>query len=704
MARLLKLTLCNIGSYAGVHELHLDLDGIVLVQGVNGSGKSTIFNSVCLGLFGTQPTDTLVGEIATWGSKKSDGCYSAVDFVAQDGRTYRSVYARDSRQFPSGHSILDQNGSVITDRAKDSRTKVESLLGTTYENYLSSFYMVQDGLGDLFKGDGDRLQAFLRLIGVDKQYERIDKLLKKRESDADLDCARSETRVHTLEESVKSFDYDSVVEGITRLELSSRINWYNHQELTTRLKYLTEMQSEFQTTSNLLSQIKRAIDSGDQEVLRNNAEISRLTMVIGTDRSTDITRMEMEISRIQGLINEYDFNQADQELRSLQKALSDGTSRFHTLEVQEIRCRRDLTRLTSEIASVVEVCPTCNQTIPLKTVQEIKRGLLVQVDVINSELQSVLQSRELLYPEQDANQKRSIVVETGIREYNEKVRQLNTLQSNLSRLTNGISDSKNKLDSLIIRNVELQRELPLKRQQHDELVEQLSAFSSQVFGNENPVTVLNRVRDQLSYATSQVRFNAQRIQDRVESLRVYEDSLESLETAKLAHENKVLEYGVIKRTREYFKALRWSHIRLVNDRLNAITHSYLQRLGFPYRVEFQVDEQNQKMPWLFTDSIGEKRRVTCLSVGQRRKVITATVFAAFRVLSGLSDCNVMFSDEPTGYLDAESRRLLFELLSDLKQSGKTIFVATHDEDIQSQGFDRILFVSKDAAGSRLRLE
>jgi len=58
----------------------------------------------------------------------------------------------------------------------------------------------------------------------------------------------------------------------------------------------------------------------------------------------------------------------------------------------------------------------------------------------------------------------------------------------------------------------------------------------------------------------------------------------------------------------------------------------------------------------------------------------------------LHDPELLFLDEPTGGLDPVSARNVRELLSELREQGKTIFLTTHDMAVADQLCDRVAFI------------
>jgi ABC-2 type transport system ATP-binding protein len=84
----------------------------------------------------------------------------------------------------------------------------------------------------------------------------------------------------------------------------------------------------------------------------------------------------------------------------------------------------------------------------------------------------------------------------------------------------------------------------------------------------------------------------------------------------------------------------------------------------------------------------EKRRarVGVLSGGQRQRLAMACAFAG--------GPDLLFLDEPTTGLDPQARRQLWELVEDLKRSGRTVILTTHYMDEAERLCDRIAVMDR----------
>lgn len=68
--------------------------------------------------------------------------------------------------------------------------------------------------------------------------------------------------------------------------------------------------------------------------------------------------------------------------------------------------------------------------------------------------------------------------------------------------------------------------------------------------------------------------------------------------------------------------------------------------------------------------------VSDLSGGEKQKVAIARTL--------LSESPIIFADEPTGALDSESRKIVFDYLKKLSKEGKCILMVTHDIELASK--------------------
>ena len=117
--KILKIRFQNLNSLIG--EWNIDLtesaytaDGIFAITGPTGAGKSTIFDAICLALYGQTPRlDKISKSSNEIMSRHTGECFAEVEFETPSGR-YRSRWTHHrSRKKSSGdlqaptHFIID---------------------------------------------------------------------------------------------------------------------------------------------------------------------------------------------------------------------------------------------------------------------------------------------------------------------------------------------------------------------------------------------------------------------------------------------------------------------------------------------------------------------------------------------------------------------------------------------------------------------
>jgi len=183
--QILSISLKNIKSHRD-KELHF-VNGINVLSGDNGVGKSTIFEAIGYALFGVDARD-FVGNIErfiTIGAKKGE---IAVTFITDDGETYRA-----SRTVGAGSKWLlarEIGGTFeVEDHAgvAETESRIKELLGLDSGRSLADQYKLVIGpfqnefLGPfVIKQPTKRQEAFDEILGIDawrKTYKGTSTLL-----------------------------------------------------------------------------------------------------------------------------------------------------------------------------------------------------------------------------------------------------------------------------------------------------------------------------------------------------------------------------------------------------------------------------------------------------------------------------------------------------------------------------------------------
>lgn len=114
---------------------------------------------------------------------------------------------------------------------------------------------------------------------------------------------------------------------------------------------------------------------------------------------------------------------------------------------------------------------------------------------------------------------------------------------------------------------------------------------------------------------------------------------------------------------------------------------YLTFVGELYKLEkVQVEKKAKELLNVFELGNHLDIRMTNFSKGMRQKVLL--------IAGMIHNPSILFLDEPLSGLDANAVILVKEILTRLKQSGKTVFYSSHLMDVVEKISDRIIVIDK----------
>ena len=77
-----------------------------------------------------------------------------------------------------------------------------------------------------------------------------------------------------------------------------------------------------------------------------------------------------------------------------------------------------------------------------------------------------------------------------------------------------------------------------------------------------------------------------------------------------------------------------------------------------------------------------KSKVYTLSGGEQQRIALARLM--------IKKCDIVLADEPTGSLDRKNADIVFDLLKELNNMGKTVIIVSHDQELLNKGLKTIM--------------
>ncbi|KLK95928.1 bacteriocin export ABC transporter [Lactococcus lactis subsp. lactis] len=150
------------------------------------------------------------------------------------------------------------------------------------------------------------------------------------------------------------------------------------------------------------------------------------------------------------------------------------------------------------------------------------------------------------------------------------------------------------------------------------------------------------------------------------------------------YEGDVIVDGLAQKTKKEkdMDAYRRDTIGFIFQSFNLVSYlSVLDNILISLKMTSLSDKERHERAIELTKQVGlyehRKKNPSQLSGGQKQRVAIARALA--------SDPEIILADEPTGALDSQNTKEVLALLRQIAQSGKTVIVVTHSQEVADYG-------------------
>ncbi len=175
--KILRLSLNNLASLAGVHHIHFDQQplahaGLIAITGKTGAGKSTLLDAMCLALYDEVPRlRGAAGSIKDAGGKDisikdsknilrrgTTSGFAELEFIALDGKRYQARWdIRRARNKVDGNLKVERaitcldDQKVLNHKISEATPLIEKLIGLSFEQFTRAVLLAQSEVGAFLK-------------------------------------------------------------------------------------------------------------------------------------------------------------------------------------------------------------------------------------------------------------------------------------------------------------------------------------------------------------------------------------------------------------------------------------------------------------------------------------------------------------------------------------------------------------------------
>lgn len=449
--RPLNLIINAFGPYASKVEIpfsDLGENGIYLITGDTGAGKTTIFDAISFALYGEASGEYRKDKAALRSdfADKNNKTYVILEFMCH-GEIYKIKRSPKTNDHNSEVELTLPNGKVYT-KEKEANIEIENLIGLNKKQFSQIVMIAQGEFQKLLNAKTeDRGEIFRNIFSTQNlqifQSKLYDNFIKRKELFEDL-----KNSLIQYSEQILSADNEKLATEISNLKNSKNI--YNTEELLEELKnQIKKDETDKKTLDKEKKSIKKELEKLNQ-TFGNAQNIENTRNDIQKLETEIIPQLELDYKIINDKFVQYENKKAQNEKLAIEVAkLEKDLSKYETLQ-----------KLSQELDNTVKENDINNQNI------EKLNNDLTKSKIIQEKLKKLLQDFKTVETdfekEQNSKQKNIEKIEklSEINKQNNELisenQNLKLLQNNLKQLSKDWQEKNQKYSQIYTQFIEEQ--------------------------------------------------------------------------------------------------------------------------------------------------------------------------------------------------------------------------------------------------------
>ena len=275
--RILNVKFKNINTLKGEWEIHfnqspLKESGLFAITGPNGSGKTTIFDAISLGLYGE--TARLKNSPEQIMSKQTYDCYSTVTFSIND-YVYCSTWSLSStksKTFPPEMRLVEikPQKQVLEDKVNTVRNRIAELTGLDFKRFSRSIMLTQGEFAAFLNAlDNERAEIIEKIIGKEIYAESSKDIFDKAKAEfKKLDALKEKIQNFPLMQAFEIKNLQETIEQLERDYQKTENLFFKLYEKEQKLKLHGQLQKEYKENQVTLAEAQNQKAQIQSDLLR----------------------------------------------------------------------------------------------------------------------------------------------------------------------------------------------------------------------------------------------------------------------------------------------------------------------------------------------------------------------------------------------------------------------------------------------------
>ena len=664
------ITSIELGDFLAHSETKLEFEkGVTIFVGENGAGKSSIIDGITFSLFGQHTRKSNKGLI----KRGSNQGYSKIEFSI-NGKQYETVRKIDSKGgLVATFSEITKEGRVEIAAGErkqfgESMTEqVEKTIGMDFEKLKIASIVQQGELNSIINAKPKEFKELLNaIIGIDKldvASESMKKVTKEFREKIKTDLGYDDTHIEILERDLERSQQEikEAEPEKNQLELKQK---QIHEELK-------KLQKELEIETPKIDKIKQ-LELRKDELLRYVKETMK-------EIQQKISENERKIRDCEGCFDEIKLKvDFESKIQKVEEAVDDTLRKIQEMTSQ-IASLKEKQILASKLQLKDNKCPVCDSIVE-------KLNPFFQEEHIKEEIIKLQENIKLKEKERDMYTQKK-------KEFLEKVQKTRDAEATLR--AHSINTKEELME--IQKETQIQKvKLPMINNNDLKEISQIDDHSKVIFEN-----ILKLEVDTKGFSEKEFLNLKNTISEKQTSLSQMDQQiggiLEKIDKAKRQIETiqkVILELKIVKKYVSKLDKVQTNIFSrdgsvatsLRSWALNSISVKASEYLSFlNTKIQRIALSEKARDVSIACYSKTEVLELESLSGGEKVSVALALRLGMASLL-GSSNLNLMILDEPTTHLDAERKKSLVRVLSQLteisnSQTPMQFLIITHDAEI-----------------------
>lgn len=674
----------HLKNFRKFKEVNLEFpEGVIGVVGLNGVGKSTLFEAVAWVLYGPAAARTGADQIKRQQAETKDPCRVELDFSFEDN-DYRIVREIRGKQLTPSATVL-KNGSLVAQGAEPSTIFIQKTIGLDFKSFFTSIFAKQKELNMLSSlNASERRPLILKMLGITS----LDEVIKEIRSDS---SSTKQLREHLKQQL---FDLDGTSKK-QQLETKAK---QQKKEIGNKQKQIENLDKQVQTTKEEVKQQSQEIKKQKQQyetILKQKDNLAEIKNKIEQREHLSIAQQKIQekiknkqntIEKLEKTIQkikppEDEIKEVDIKLKTSKEIITTLTKSIEQHQTLNKRIQHELQELKEKKQHIKQLgpqasCPTCDRTLGeqhqhllnhfSKELKEKKQ----QQHEHQQQIQQGQKKHELEQKKQDALEKR---------------------QRYLQGLAQQLKEHQHTKSYLLSDQKQLQKEIK-------EIQRQLTSFKNLKFDEKEFTKIKNKLREsynsyqellstyeEIKEKLHQKTLEKEQILSGIQLLKQQQKQIQKdikhQEQLEQKLKEQTIQHDTLRQLEEIMIQFRTFLISRIRPTLSMYASEFFLRLT---DGKYQLIDLDEQYNISIVDN-GESYAIKRFSGGEEDLANLCIRLAISEVITERAGgaFNFIILDEIFGSQDYIRRQNIMHALQTLSAKFRQVFIITHVEDIKN---------------------